>query len=224
MGNMMQKISRAGLALVLIGVGLMAISLGDTVTSFKTPQSFEEILETGIQPGDHVSGQIPFLLDTFASMQTWTENTSTHSTTPKKTSAQYYVLPAGEGYVGLTVHSQDFSAANQLVEQTYAYILESGAAPTAELALDARVVEMDEELSAMFRDDLKEYYGYTDQELNGLKPFLMVEPRAFTTIRIFCAAGAGLCLAGVLMLVMHWRKVSGQIRKAREEMPGPDLD
>lgn len=223
MANMMQKVSRAGLVLVLIGIGLLAISLGDTAISFREPKSFEEILETGIQPGDHVSGQVPFLLDTFASMQTWTENTSTHSTTPKKTSSLYYVLPAGECYVGLTVHSQDFSAANGLVDQTYGY-LNGGNAPTSELTLDTRVVEMDEELSAMFREDLKEYYGYTDQELNDLKPFLMVEPRDFTAIRVFCGAGVAAILVGVILLVMRWRKISAQIRRSREEMPGPDLD
>lgn len=223
MGNMMQKISRAGLVLVLIGIGLLAISLGDTAISFREPKSFEEILEAGIQPGDHVSGQVPFLLDTFASKQTWTENTSTHSATPKKTSSLYYVLPAGEYYVGLTVHAQDFSAANDLVDQTYSY-LNGGNAPTSELTLDTRVVEMDEELSAMFRDDLKEYYGYTDQELNDLKPFLMVEPRGFTAIRVFCGAGVAAILVGVILLVMRWRKISAQIRQSREEMPGPDLD
>ena len=92
------------------------------------------------------------------------------------------------------------------------------------LTLDTRVVEMDEELSAMFRDDLKEYYGYTDQELNDLKPFLMVEPRGFTAIRVFCGAGVAAILVGVILLVMRWRKISAQIRQSREEMPGPDLD
>ena len=224
MGNVMRKVSRAGLVMVILGVFLLGISLGDTVTSFKAPKSFEDILETGVEPGDHVSGEVIFLLDTFASMQTWTENTSTHSTTPKKTSAQYYVLPAGEGYAGLTVHSQDFGEANKLVEQTYACILENGEAPTAELSLDARVTVMEDDLAAMFREDLRDYYGFTEQDISALGTPLMVEPRAFTTIRIFCAVGAGVCLAGVLMLVMHWRKVSAQIRRAREEMPGPDLD
>ena len=223
MGNIMQKISRAGLVLALLGVFLLGVSLGDTITSFKTPRSFEDVLENGAAPGDHVSGQVLFLMDAFANEQTWTENRQTHSTTPKKTSAQYYVLPGGEDWLGLRVSSQNISAADKLVEQTYAYLTD-GSMPTAELTTDARVAVMEEELAGMFREELKEYYGYTDQDIADLGPLLMVEPRAFTTIRVFCAVGAGLCLTGVLMLVMHWRKVSAQIRRAREEMSGPDLD
>lgn len=225
MGSFMQKISRAGLVLVLIGAALLWISLGDTIISFKEAKSFEDILDDGIgvAAGDHVEGQVIFLLDPFASMQTWTENSKTGSTTPKKTSSQYYVVPVNAGYAGLTVNSKDFSVANKLVDQTYDYLTD-GTMPTAELITDARVVVMDEELTGMFREEMKEYYGYTDQDLDDMGPILMVEPRDFNTIRIFCGAGAAFLLVGVAVLALHWRKVSAQIRKAREEAPGPDLD
>ena len=224
MGNFAQKISRAGLIMLVIGGVLLGVSLRDTITSFQEPKTFEEVLENGAAPGDHVAGRVPYLLDIFADMQTWTENTKTHAVSGKRTTFRYYVLPAGEGYVGLAVSAKNFDAASKLVDQTYSYLLEGGAAPTAELTADARVAAMDKNLVELFRQDLREYYGYTDQDLEALGTPLMVEPRAFTTIRIFCAVGAGVCLAGVLMLIMHWRKVSAQIRKAREEMPGPDLD
>lgn len=218
-----RKISRAGLVLVILGVACLWVSLGDTIISFKQAKDFEDVLDGDVAAGDHVAGQVLFLLDPFASMQTWTENSKTGSTTPKKTSSQYYVLPGGEGYVGLTVNSKNFSIADKLVDQTYDF-LSTGSMPTTELTVDARVVVMDEELAGMFRSDMKEYYGYTDQELEEMGPILMVEPRAFTTIRIVCGVGAALVLAGVLVLALHWRKVSVQERKAKEEAPGPDLD
>lgn len=221
--NFMQKISRVGLVFLLIGAALLYISAGDTIISFKEAKSFEDLLEIDAVPGDHVSGQVLFLLDPFASMQTWTENSTTHSTTPKKTSSQYYVLPGGEGYLGLTVHSQDFTAANKLVDQTYGY-LSSGTMPTEELTIDARVVEMEDDLAAMFRDELREYYGYTDQDLEDLGVILMIEPRAFETIRIFCGVGAAFFLVGAAVMVLHWRKVSARLRKIREEATGPELD
>lgn len=218
-----RKISRAGLVLVILGAACLWVSLGDTIISFKQAKDFEDVLDGDVAAGDHVAGQVLFLLDPFASMQTWTENSKTGSTTPKKTSSQYYVLPGGQGYVGLTVNSKDFSIADKLVDQTYDF-LDTGDMPTAELTIDARVVVMDEELAGMFRSDMKEYYGYTDQELEEMGPILMVEPRAFTTVRIFCGVGAALVLAGVLVLALHWRKVSAQERRAKEEAPGPDLD
>ena len=223
MGNVMQKLSRAGLVLMLIGVGLLVVSLGDTITSFKEAKSFEEILENGAAPGDHVSGQVLFLMDAFANEQTWTENTKTGSTTPKKTSAQYYVLPCGEDWVGLRVGSQSISTANKLVDETYDSLM-GGDAPTAELSMDARVAVMEKDLAELFRDDLKEYYGYTDDDIAAMGTILMVEGRAFGTIRAFCGAGAAALLIGLAMLVLHWRKVSEQIRAAQAAAPGPDLD
>ena len=219
----MKKISRAGLVLFILGVACLWISLGDTIISFKQAKDFEELLDAGAAPGDHVSGDVIFLLDPFASMQTWTEDSKTGSTTPKKTSSQYYVVPGGEGYMGLTVNSKNFSAADTLVDQTYDY-LDGGDVPAQELAIDARVVVMDEDLAEMFRDEMKEYYGYTDQELDDMGPILMVEPRAFTTIRVFCGVGAALLIVGVVVLALRWRKVGAQERKAKEEAPGPDLD
>ncbi|MCI8915882.1 MAG: hypothetical protein HFF26_04325 [Oscillospiraceae bacterium] len=224
MGNLMAKISRVGLILILIGGLMLWPSLQDTITSFQAPKSFEDVLEEGAVPGEHVSGRVPYLLDTFASMETWTENSRTHATTSKRTSFRYYVLPGGEGYLGLSVASHSFSSANSLVEQTYACLLENGEEPTAELIVDARVVEMEEELAQLFREDLQDYYGYTDQDLEAMGTPLLVEPRAFGTIRAFCGVGIALILAGIAALVIRWVRVSAQLRRAREEAPGPDLD
>lgn len=224
MGNLMAKISRVGLILILIGGLMLWPSLQDTITSFQAPKSFEDVLEEGAVPGEHVSGRVPYLLDTFASMETWTENSRTHATTSKRTSFRYYVLPGGEGYLGLSVASHSFSSANSLVEQTYACLLENGEEPTAELIVDARVVEMEEELAQLFREDLQDYYGYTDQDLEAMGAPLLVEPRAFGTIRAFCGVGIVLILAGAAALVIRWVRVSAQLRRAREEAPGPDLD
>jgi len=222
MRQLMQKISRAGLVLVLAGGLLLGVSLGDTVISFKPPRSFEDVLENGAAPGDHVAGRVPYLLDTFATMQTWSENTKTHSTTPKKTSSRYYVLPGGDGYLGLTVHSRFFSQADELVDQTYGYLV-GGGAPTAELTTDARVVAMDEELAEMFRETLREYYDFTDQDIEDMGVILMVEPRAFGTIRAFCGVGAAVLLLGASVMILHWRKVSARLRRAQEAASGPEF-
>lgn len=226
MNNLFQKISRAGLVLVLIGAVLLGFSLGDTIISFKTPKSFDDILDEGVAPGDHVAGSVPYLLDVYATMETWSENTKTHSVSNRKTSFQYYVLPAGDDYVGMSVSSSHFSEADRLVDETYAFLLDGAGYPTAELTADARVVVMEDELAQMFREDLRDYYGYTDEDIQALGTPLLVEPRAFNTIRAFCGVGAAALLVGVVLLIARWRKVSRQLRQAAEasQKRGPELD
>lgn len=226
MSNLFQKISRAGLVLVLIGAVLLWFSLGDTIISFKTPKSFDDILDEGVAPGDHVEGSVPYLLDYYATLETWSENTKTHTVSGKKTSFRYYVLPAGDDYVGMAVSSSNFSAADRLVDQTYAFLLDGAGYPTAELIADARVIVMEDELAQMFREDLQDYYGYTDEDIQALGTPLLVEPRAFGTIRAFCGVGAAVLLVGVGMLIAHWQKVSRQLQQAAEadRRRGPDLD
>lgn len=222
MSKFFQKISRAGLVLALIGGVLLGVSVGDTVTSFKPARSFEDVLESGAAPGDHVAGQVPFLLDSFASMQTWTENSQTHSTTPKKTSSRYYVLPGGEGFLGLTVHAKSSTSRRPWWTRPMT-IWRAAICPASQLTLDARVAAMDEELAEMFRDEMREYYDYTDQELEAMGTILMVEPRDFTAVRIFCGVGAVSLLLGAALLVLRWKKESARLSQAQEPVSGPEI-
>lgn len=214
MNNFMGKISRAGLILAIIGGVLLWFALGDAIISFKPARSFDDVLEDGLKAGDHVSGRVPYLLDYFGSLQTWTENSANNSRTPAKTSARYYVLPAGENYAGLRVGTQNIPAAGNLVDETYGYLAGAGE-PTTVLEIDARVVEMEEELVELFRDEMKEYYDYTDQELESMGTLLMVEPRAFTAVRVICGLGLAFLLLGILLLVRRWRKISAAYRQAQ---------
>lgn len=219
MSGFFEKISRAGLILAALGIFLLVMSVGDTVTSFKSAKSFEDVEfgEVELAAGDHVEGEVPFLFDSFAIEQTWTENKSNNSRTPKKTSRHYYVMPCGDNLAGLSVGTKNAPEASDLVDQTYGY-LSGGAAPTAELTLDCRVVAMEGELVEMFREELKEYYDYTDQEIEDMGALLMVEPRDFMMVRIFCGAGAVLTLLGAGLLVGRWRKVSARQRQEEYEL------
>ncbi len=223
MSDFFDRISRPGFILALLGAVLLSFSLKDTLVSFKPARSFDTVLEEGAAAGDHVAGKVPYLLDSFATLETWTENKSTNSRTPAKTSARYYVLPAGEGYVGLSVRSTNFSAASDLVDQTYAFFT-SGTAPASKLELDTRVVPMEEELAELFRQDLREYYDLSDAEIDAMGTPLMVEPRAFGTIRAFCGVGSAVLLLGLIILAVYWRKI-GKIRaqKKARAAAGPEI-
>ncbi|MDE7242897.1 MAG: hypothetical protein K2O18_02820, partial [Oscillospiraceae bacterium] len=156
--------------------------------------------------GDRVEGQVPFLLDYFATEESWTENKD-GSRTPKKTSNYYYVLPAGEDFIGLTVTPGSSGDANKLVEQTYDF-LDGGAEPDAVLEVTGRVCEMEDDLASMFAEELRDYYDYSDHDLSALKPYLIVENRSFTAVRVLFAAGILIALLGVFVLVRRWKKCS----------------
>lgn len=198
------------LALAILGIALFCVSLGDTIISLKSPKSFDDVLAGDVAAGDHISGQVSFLLDSFASEQTWTENRSTGSVTPKKTSRRYYVLPAGEGYMGLSIGGTSMSDAEKLVDQTYGW-LSGGALPTVELTADCRVVKMDQELAEMFVQEMEEYYGFSSQEIDDMGTILMAEPRSFRTIQVFCGIGGAMFLLGTLLLVRRWRKCNAVV-------------
>lgn len=100
------------------------------------------------------------------------------------------------------------------MDQTCGYF-SGGAASTAEL--DTRVVEMDQALAEMFRQTLREDYGFSDQDLAAMSPPLMAEPRAFGTIRLFCAAGGLLFLLGAVLLVRCWRRTGAKSHRIRKE-------
>ena len=200
-----RRISRVGLMLILFGSIMLVQSAPDFIISFHTPRSFDEALEEGISAGDRVQGQVPLLLDSFAYEQTWTENGG--SRTAKKTSKYYYVFPAGDSFAGLTINVSNSAEADKLVEQTYDY-LSGGSEPSAVVEIDARVSKMEEDLIPMFEQEMNDYYDFTSRELESMKPYLMIEPRSFTAVRVLCIGGAVLILAGVLVFVRRWRAYS----------------
>ena len=201
-----RKISWYGLLMILFGAMMTVQTFPDLLTSFKTPKDFDEVLDSGAAAGDRVEGQVPFLLDYFATEESWTENQD-GSRTPKKTSNYYYVLPAGDDFIGLTVSPGNASDANKLVDQTYDF-LDGGAEPDVTLEVTGRVCEMEADLVSMFEEELRDYYGYSDHDLSALKPYLLIENRSFTAVRVLCGGGVLLALAGVFVTVRRWKKYS----------------
>ena len=70
---------------------------------------------------------------------------------------------------------------------------------------------------------MREYYDYTDQELEAMGTILMVEPRDFTAVRIFCGVGAVSLLLGAALLVLRWKKESARLSQAQEPVSGPEI-
>ncbi len=210
----LEKISRPGLIFALIGISFLWFSAGDAVVSLKTAKTFDTVVAGDVSAGDRVAGKVPLLLDSFAVEQTWTENSSTNSVTPKKNSSYYFVLPSADKFLGLMVNAADAPQAKSLVDQTYGYF-SGGAAPTAELIMEGRVMPMEEELVGMFKKELQEYYGISEQDMAASGTPLIIVPRSFFAVRTIFGIGFALFLLGLFLLVRRFRKFSRMERANR---------
>ena len=84
-----------------------------------------------------------------------------------------------------------------------------------------------EELAQLFREDLQDYYGYTDSDINAMGDLLVVEGRSFTAVRVICGIGAALFLLGLVISIFRWRKISAEFRPAKPaagSVSGPEIE
>ena len=119
--------------------------------------------------GAHIKGEVPLLLDYFATEETWKQN-SDGSGTPKKTSAYYYILPANNDvWFGVRMRTEDYKGAEKLVDETYNYFMGNGDMPTATIAYEGRTVKMKDEYPQLidsFREELS-IYGFLEEEIEA---------------------------------------------------------
>ena len=125
MGTFFQKLSRTGILLMLAGIMILVSTSSDLLISFKSPKTFDDaVADGGLEAGDRVKGQVPFLLDAFALEETWQEDKSNNSRTPKKTSRYYYGLRCAVGCSGSSSGCRCSVAAGTLVEGDMLYLAE----------------------------------------------------------------------------------------------------
>ena len=188
-----------------IAVGLLFVSLGDTLASFGTPKDFGDLIDGNVKVGDRVCGEIYYALDYFATEQTWTER-SDGSRTAKKTSAYYYIIPAGDDFAAIEISAAKAKAMEKLTDETWEYLM--GGSDTSTLVeFDGRVKLLEKE-----EPELVEYYeeamvefGYTEAELEDMGPVMLLIPRAFNTIRAFCAVGAAFLVIAIFLAAKTYR-------------------
>lgn len=188
-----------------IAVGLLFVSLGDTLASLGQPKDFGDLLDGTVSVGDRVCGEIYYALDYFATEESYTER-SDGSRTAAKTSAYYYIIPAGEDFAAIRIHSSKGRAMAKLTDETWDYLM-GGADPATVVEFDGRA-----KLLAKEEPDLVGYYegaleelGYDREELDAMEPVLLLIPRAYNTIRGFCGVGVLFLVAAVFLAAKTFR-------------------
>ena len=164
--------------------------------------------------GERICGDVLYALDYFATEQTWTEYDS-GGRSPKKTSAYYYIVPAGEGYAAIRISAANASGMAQLSNETYDYLMGNGS-PTASVPFDGRIKSLEKEepdLVSYYRDALEEF-GYSGSDIDAMGQPMLLIPRAYGVIRAFCAVGAALVLLDVFLIARAFRPARTKKQKA----------
>ena len=188
-----------------IAIGLLFISLDDTLASFGTPKDFGHLIDGEVEVGDRVCGDIYYALDYFATEQTWTERND-GSRTAKKTRAYYYIIPAGDYFAAIEINASKGSAMSKLTDETWDYLM--GGEDTVSLVpFDGRVklLEKEEPDLVGYYEEAMEEFGYTKSEIEDMGPVMLLVPRAFNTIRAFCAVGAAFLVIAIILAAKTYR-------------------
>lgn len=204
MGRVISSISRGMIILLVIGGMLIYMSGAMFLTSLKPSKSFDDLWQTTPEKGMHIKGDVMLSYECFSYEETWRENNG--SRTKAKTSAYYYAVPLKDTVIALEVPTSDYDAMESLVDNTFHYLYEDGAELVSGVAVEGRMKAMDSDLQGMFKEYLLSI-GYTEEELDGIDEFLMIEqPNSMMIIRIMFGIGVFLILISILIFVIRFKK------------------
>ena len=193
---------------LVIGVMALFMTLPEFLVSLKKPVDFNELVEADIKAGIHVEGEVYAILDTFATEETWTEN-SNGSRTPAKTSGYFYIIPIGdESYIGLQGNGDNRAALKAIDAATWDYL--TGVTESIEgetYWFEGRIDKMDEELFGYFTEwfEEMEYFGTGaegDAMIDQYALPLMLKPMSPGMMPLIIVGFAMLAL-NVLFVVLH---------------------
>ncbi len=206
--------------LLVVFAGIMLYqAVPEVVVSLKPAVSYEDMLEEGatVKAGDHVSGEVCYVLDYFATESTYTQR-SDGTRSGDKASGRYYLLPTADNFIALKCRQADVAALEQLADETWAYMTD-GTEPTTEFAMEGRVDVLEPQLAGYYREYLADM-GYTEEELDAMGDPLVVQYVSFTACWVMTGIGLVLVLVAVLLFRRRYHiAVYGSGRPKAEDLP-----
>ena len=208
--------------LLAFACGMFYMSARDFVVSLKPIISFEDMLNgEELKVGSHVEGNVPFIIDYFAT-ETSTTKYKDGSTRSSK-NGRYYLIPTATGYVGLKGREVDVSELGKITDETYEYLM-GGPEPTTEKYMTGVVDPMDDELAGYFYEYLEDM-GYTQSELDAMGEPLVIKFVSFTAVRIMFAISIFLLILTVFLIIRKYKKEGqGSGLKRAEDLPSQRIE
>lgn len=228
MKHILRGINWGVIILFAFGGMMLFQSIPEDIISLKPAISFEDLLEEGteVKAGDHVSGKVPYVFDTFASEETYTQYKD-GSRSAGKASGMYYLVPTADAFIAMKGRQADVEVLDGLIEETWTYMM-TGEEPAAEFSMDGKVEALEPQLAGYFKDYLRDELEITDDVIESLGDPLVVRYVNFTACWVMTAIGLVLVLLGALLLRRGYRisKYGSGLKRA-EDLPdvpkGPEL-
>lgn len=172
-----------------------------------------------MKAGDHVSGKVPYVFDTFASEETYTQYKD-GSRSAGKASGMYYLVPTADAFIAMKGRQADVEVLDGLIEETWTYMM-TGEEPAAEFSMDGKVEVLEPQLAGYFKDYLRDELELTDDVIESLGEPLVVRYVNFTACWVMTAIGFALVLLGALLFRRGYRlsKYGSGLKRA-EDLPG----
>lgn len=212
--------SREALFLFVLAGVLLYLTVPDVVVYLKPAISFEELLEEGgqeLKAGSHVSGRVPYVLDSFASESTYTQRSDGSRSGSRKTGG-YYPLFSYSGLIALKCRQADVAVLDQLAGETYQYLL-GAEEPATEFFMEGKAEPLNEELTGYYYEYMEEL-GSTRAELEAAGQPLCIRYVSFTSVWVMFAIAILLAALGVLIFLRRYRvAVHGSGLGRAEDLP-----
>jgi len=175
------------------------------------PQDLYEINADEIVEGTHITGEIDFVYDYYAT-ESREKKTLGITTSTENDTARWYIFPAygpteaDTRLLTVRISPSGYGRMNQIVEETWAY-LEGTSSDFGQTtySIDARAVKMDNELHQLYYD----WYGteVSREEADAyLTPYVLVPIMEMNTIVLVGALSIVLSIVGLVMLLKKEKK------------------
>lgn len=179
-----------GIIGVIAGIAMIANGAGQLIDDTKTPYNYSDLALGDYKAGMIVEGSLPTNYGCYEEVTKTDDNGKTDSV------GSFYLIDAGEGFMGFYTTRLDLQAQleNQF-EQSY-----ESSVPTY-VSFKGKVKKMDNEDIKYFRDCLS-YYGLSEAEMNDYSTNLYISVVYTSGYATFMVVGALMLLVGAFFIVM----------------------
>ena len=194
-----------GIIMIIGGFFLIFSIVIPEYKTVKSPaQDIYEINADEIEEGTHISGQIDFVYDYYAT-ETQRETKLGITTKTVEDTKRWYIFPVygktenDTRFLTLRVSPKDYYTLDKIVDETFAYLnAETDTFGETTYTIDARAVKMDRELLQLYY----EWYGVDaskDEADSYLVPYVLVPTMDMSMFLLVIGVSVILIIIGVLL-------------------------
>ncbi len=181
--------------LCVVGAISLWSNAGNFLIAVKPGIDLEYLVENGgAKEGMHVTGQVPYVYDSFAVLSEYDDDVSEY----------YYALPTVDSVLILGVPEKQYGAMETLWEETCQYVAD-GIPPASPVPLEGYVEKAQGRLPYLLSEYLRDVMGYSQEEVDAMgEPLVVVfAAEKLQRARIYAPVGMILLTSGILLAILY---------------------